>query len=74
MINRSAKDNKEENKNIDVEEEIVIQTGMIDGETLKIMAMGKYFKDCEIDAMKKRYTRLTYMNRKMSKIEVVVWQ
>ena len=45
----SAKDNKEENKNIDVEEEIVIQTGMIDGETLKIMAMGKYFKDCEID-------------------------
>ena len=25
----SAKDNKEENKNIDVEEEIVIQTGMI---------------------------------------------
>ena len=45
----SAKDNKEENKNIDVEEEIVIQTGMIDGETLKIMAMGEYFIDCEID-------------------------
>ena len=45
----SAKDNKEENKNIDVEEEIVLQTGDIYGETLKGIAMGKYFKDCEID-------------------------
>ena len=32
-----------------VEEEIVIQTGSIDGESLKRMAMGEYFKDCEID-------------------------
>ena len=44
----SANDNKKDMKKV-VEEEIVIQTGMIDGETLKKMAMGEYFKDCEID-------------------------
>ena len=44
----SAKADKE-NMNIDVEEDIVIQTGMIFGGSLKGMVMGEYFIDCEID-------------------------